>query len=628
MTVTTSLAASLLPTGSLLRLATAGSVDDGKSTLIGRLLYDSKAVMEDQLAAVERTSRERGNEYTDLALVTDGLRSEREQGITIDVAYRYFGTAKRKFIIADTPGHLQYTRNMVTGASTAQLVIVLVDARHGLLEQSRRHAFLASLLGVQHIVLAVNKMDLIDWDQERYNWIRDEFHAFAARLDIHDVTTIPISALHGDNVVTKSDKAPWYDGPPLLSHLEDVYIAGDRNLVDVRFPVQYVIRPQTREHADHRSYAGTVASGIMRPGDEVVVLPSGKTSRITTIDGPEGPVAEAFPPMAVSISLADDIDISRGDLLARPQNQPDASTEFDAMVCWMADEATLEPGRDYVIKHTTRTTRVRVTALDYRLDVNTLHRDKSATALKLNELGRVSLRTQVPLLLDEYTRNAATGSFILIDADTNVTVAAGMVRDTAPAATRTATPNTVRHQSLVTSGERLTKGRTLWFTGLSGSGKSSIAVLAEQSLLEQGCPAYILDGDNLRHGLNADLGFTMADRAENLRRLAHVATLMADAGLTVLVPAISPLEEHRELARKVHSEAGIEFFEVFVDTPLADCELRDPKGLYARARAGEITHFTGIDSPYQRPKNPDLRLTPDHTAAQLAEQVVELLESR
>lgn len=628
MTVTTSIAVSLLPTGSLLRLATAGSVDDGKSTLIGRLLYDSKAVMEDQLAAVERTSRERGNEYTDLALVTDGLRSEREQGITIDVAYRYFGTAKRKFIIADTPGHLQYTRNMVTGASTAQLVIVLVDARHGLLEQSRRHAFLASLLGVQHIVLAVNKMDLIDWDQERYTWIRDEFHAFAARLDIHDVTTIPMSALHGDNVVTKSDKAPWYDGPPLLSHLEDVYIAGDRNLVDVRFPVQYVIRPQTREHADHRSYAGTVASGIMRPGDEVVVLPGGRTSRITAIDGPQGPVAEAFPPMAVSISLADDIDISRGDLLARPQNQPDATTEFDAMVCWMADEAALEPGRDYIIKHTTRTTRVRVTALDYRLDVNTLHRDKSATALKLNELGRVSLRTQVPLMLDEYSRNAATGSFILIDPDTNVTVAAGMVRDTAPAAARSATPNTVRHQSLVTAGERLTKGRTLWFTGLSGSGKSSIAVLAEQTLLEHGCPAYILDGDNLRHGLNADLGFAMADRAENLRRLAHVATLMADAGLTVLVPAISPLAEHRDLARKVHSDAGIEFFEVFVDTPLADCERRDPKGLYAKARAGEITHFTGIDSPYQRPTNPDLRLTPDHTAAELAEQVVLLLESR
>ena len=610
----------------LLRLATAGSVDDGKSTLIGRLLYDSKAVMEDQLAAVERTSRERGNDYTDLALVTDGLRSEREQGITIDVAYRYFATAKRKFIIADTPGHLQYTRNMVTGTSTAQLVIVLVDARHGLLEQSRRHAFLASLLGVQHVVLAVNKMDLVDWDAERFNWIREEFHAFAARLDIHDVTTIPMSALNGDNVVTKSDKAPWYDGPPLLSHLEDVYIAGDRNLVDVRFPVQYVIRPQTRDHADHRSYAGTVSSGILRPGDEVVVLPSGKTSRVTTIDGPNGAVAEAFPPMAVSVSLADDIDISRGDMLARPQNQPVASTDFDAMVCWMADDAALEPGRDYVIKQTTRTTRARVTALDYRLDVNTLHRDKSATALKLNELGRVSLRTQVPLLLDEYTRNSATGSFILIDPDTNVTVAAGMVRDTAPAATRTATPNTVRHASLVTAGERLTKGRTLWFTGLSGSGKSSVAVLAEQMLLEHGTPAYILDGDNLRHGLNADLGFSMADRAENLRRLAHVATLMADAGLIVLVPAISPLEEHRELARKVHTDAGIEFFEVFVDTPLEDCERRDPKGLYAKARRGEITHFTGIDSPYQRPKNPDLRLTPDFSAAELAQQVIDLLE--
>ena len=616
-----------MSTTTLLRLATAGSVDDGKSTLIGRLLYDSKAVMEDQLAAVERTSRERGNDYTDLALVTDGLRSEREQGITIDVAYRYFATAKRKFIIADTPGHIQYTRNMVTGASTAQLVIVLVDARHGLLEQSRRHAFLASLLGVQHIVLAVNKMDLIGWDEERFNWIRDEFHAFAARLDIHDVTTIPMSALNGDNVVTKSDKAPWYDGPPLLRHLEDVYIAGDRNLVDVRFPVQYVIRPQTRDYADHRSYAGTVSSGIMRPGDEVVVLPSGQVSRITEIAGPNGPVPEAFPPMAVAISLADDVDISRGDMLARPQNQPAVTTEFDAMVCWMADGSACEPGRDYVLKQTTRTTRVRVTAMDYRLDVNTLHRDKSATALKLNELGRISLRTQVPVLLDEYTRNAATGSFILIDPETNGTVAAGMVRDTAPVVTRAATPNTVRHQSLVSAGDRLTKGRTVWFTGLSGSGKSTVAVLAEQMLLEHGIPAYILDGDNLRHGLNADLGFTMGDRAENLRRLAHVAALMADAGLAVLVPAISPMDEHRALARKVHLDAGIEFFEVFVDTPLDDCERRDPKGLYAKARAGEITHFTGIDSPYQRPKNPDLRLTPEHTPAELARQVVELLET-
>lgn len=609
----------------LLRLATAGSVDDGKSTLIGRLLYDSKAVMEDQWASVEQTSKDRGHDYTDLALVTDGLRAEREQGITIDVAYRYFATPKRKFIIADTPGHIQYTRNMVTGASTAQLVIVLVDARHGLLEQSRRHAFLASLLGIRHLVLAVNKMDLLGWDQEKFDAIRDEFHAFAARLDVQDVTSIPISALHGDNVVTKSDQTPWYEGPSLLSHLEDVYIAGDRNMVDVRFPVQYVIRPHTLEHQDHRSYAGTVASGVMRSGDEVVVLPIGKTTRITAIDGPNGPVAEAFPPMAVSVRLADDIDISRGDMIARTHNQPRITQEFDATVCWMADNAVLEPGRDYVVKHTTRTVRARIAGLDYRLDVNTLHRDKTATALKLNELGRVSLRTQVPLLLDEYTRNASTGSFILIDPDTNGTVAAGMVlRDVSA---RTPSPNTVRHRSLVTAQDRPPRGKTVWFTGLSGSGKSSVAMLVERKLLEKGISAYVLDGDNLRHGLNADLGFSMADRAENLRRLSHVATLLADCGHLVLVPAISPLAEHRALARKVHADAVIDFFEVFCDTPLQDCERRDPKGLYAKARAGEITHFTGIDSPYQRPKNPDLRLTPDRSIDEQAQEVIDLLES-
>lgn len=609
----------------LLRLATAGSVDDGKSTLIGRLLYDSKAVMEDQWASVEQTSKDRGHDYTDLALVTDGLRAEREQGITIDVAYRYFATPKRKFIIADTPGHIQYTRNMVTGASTAQLVIVLVDARHGLLEQSRRHAFLASLLGIRHLVLAVNKMDLLGWDQEKFDAIRDEFHAFAARLDVQDVTSIPISALHGDNVVTKSDQTPWYEGPSLLSHLEDVYIAGDRNMVDVRFPVQYVIRPHTLEHQDHRSYAGTVASGVMRSGDEVVVLPIGKTTRITAIDGPNGPVAEAFPPMAVSVRLADDIDISRGDMIARTHNQPRITQEFDATVCWMADNAVLEPGRDYVVKHTTRTVRARIAGLDYRLDVNTLHRDKTATALKLNELGRVSLRTQVPLLLDEYTRNASTGSFILIDPDTNGTVAAGMVlRDVSA---RTPSPNTVRPRSLVTAQDRPPRGQTVWFTGLSGSGKSSVAMLVERKLLEKGISAYVLDGDNLRHGLNADLGFSMADRAENLRRLSHVATLLADCGHLVLVPAISPLAEHRALARKVHADAGIDFFEVFCDTPLQDCERRDPKGLYAKARAGEITHFTGIDSPYQRPKNPDLRLTPDRSIDEQAQEVIDLLES-
>ncbi|MGB3895269.1 MAG: adenylyl-sulfate kinase [Mycolicibacter sinensis] len=610
----------------LLRIATAGSVDDGKSTLIGRLLFDSKAVMEDQLASVERTSRERGHDYTDLALVTDGLRAEREQGITIDVAYRYFATPKRKFIIADTPGHIQYTRNMVTGASTAQLAIVLVDARHGLQEQSRRHTFLASLLGIRHIVLAVNKMDLIDWDAERFEAIRDDFHSFATRLDVHDVTTIPISALLGDNVVTKSDKTPYYDGPALLSHLEDVYIAGDRNLVDVRFPVQYVIRPQTHEHADHRSYAGTVASGVLRPGDDVVVLPSGKPTRVAAIEGPNGAVAEAFPPMAVSVSLTDDIDISRGDMIARTNNQPRIAQDFDATVCWMADGATLRPGNDYIIKHTTRTTRVKVMALDYRLDVNTLHRDKEANALQLNELGRVSLRAQVPLMLDEFSHNDATGSFILIDQVTNGTVAAGMVlRDVSG---RAASPNTVRHDSLVTAADRLSKGRTVWLTGLSGAGKSSVAMRVEQLLLERGTPAYVLDGDNLRHGLNADLGFSMADRAENLRRLAHVATLLADSGQIVLVPAISPLIEHRQLARQVHTDAGFDFIEVFCDTPLEECEQRDPKGLYAKARAGLITHFTGIDSPYQRPRNPDVRLSSQNSVDEQARQVIAAIDGR
>ncbi|MCV7386208.1 adenylyl-sulfate kinase [Mycolicibacter longobardus] len=610
----------------LLRIATAGSVDDGKSTLIGRLLFDSKAVMEDQLASVERTSRERGNDYTDLALVTDGLRAEREQGITIDVAYRYFATPKRKFIIADTPGHIQYTRNMVTGASTAQLAIVLVDARHGLQEQSRRHTFLASLLGIRHIVLAVNKMDLIDWDAEQFEAIRDDFHSFATRLDVHDVTTIPISALLGDNVVTKSDKTPYYDGPALLSHLEEVYIAGDRNLVDVRFPVQYVIRPQTHEHADHRSYAGTVASGVLRPGDDIVVLPSGKPSRVAAIEGPSGAVDEAFPPMAVSVTLEDDIDISRGDMIARTNNQPRVAQDFDATVCWMADGATLQPGNDYIIKHTTRTTRVKVMALDYRLDVNTLHRDKDANTLKLNELGRVSLRAQVPLMLDEFTRNDSTGSFILIDQATNGTVAAGMVlRDVSG---RVASPNTVRHESLVTATDRLSKGRTVWLTGLSGAGKSSVAMRVEQLLLERGTPAYVLDGDNLRHGLNADLGFSMADRAENLRRLAHVATLLADSGQIVLVPAISPLIEHRQMARQVHTDAGFDFVEVFCDTSLEVCEQRDPKGLYAKARAGLITHFTGIDSPYQRPRNPDVRLSSQDSIDQQARQVINAIDAR
>jgi bifunctional enzyme CysN/CysC len=412
----------------ILRIATAGSVDDGKSTLIGRLLYDSKAIFEDQYEAVERASK---GDYVDLALLTDGLRAEREQGITIDVAYRYFSTPRRTFILADTPGHVQYTRNMVTGASTADLAIVLVDARKGMLEQSRRHAFLASLLRVPHLVVAVNKMDLVDWSEATYEAIRDEFSAFAAKLDIPDLTVVPISALQGDNVVTRSQNMPWYQGPSLLHHLENVHVASDRNLVDARFPVQYVIRPQllspsNAAHHDYRGYAGTVASGVLRPGDEVQVLPSGLTTTIAGIDGPRGPVDEAFAPMAVTVRLADDLDVSRGDLICRPANAPHVVQDLDALVCWMADEP-LRPRQRLAVKHTTRTVRGMVKELQYRLDVNTLHREPDAGELGLNDIGRVRLRTTQPLFVDDYARNRVTGRFILIDEATNATVGAGML---------------------------------------------------------------------------------------------------------------------------------------------------------------------------------------------------------
>jgi len=415
----------------ILRFATAGSVDDGKSTLIGRLLYDSKAIFEDQLEAVERTSRDRGTGYTDLALLTDGLRAEREQGITIDVAYRYFATPRRKFIIADTPGHIQYTRNMVTGASTADLAIILVDARKGLLEQSRRHAFLASLLRVPHLVLAVNKMDLVDYSEERFEEIREEFAGFATKLNITDLTFIPISALHGDNVVSRSENMPWYQGTSLLHHLEHVHIASDRNLVDVRFPVQYVIRPHSatdRELHDYRGYAGQVAGGVLKPGDEVLHLPSGLTTTITGIDTFDGPVEEAFPPMSVTLRFADDLDISRGDMICRPHNQPHVAQEIDAMVCWMADGLRLQPRSRLLMKHTTRTVKALVRDVQYRLDINTLHRN-DATSLGLNEIGRVTFRTTQPLFVDPYARNRLTGGFILIDEATNGTVGAGMIVD-------------------------------------------------------------------------------------------------------------------------------------------------------------------------------------------------------
>jgi bifunctional enzyme CysN/CysC len=411
----------------LLRIATAGSVDDGKSTLIGRLLYDSKAIFADQLAAIEATSAARGDDYTDLALLTDGLRAEREQGITIDVAYRYFATARRKFIIADSPGHVQYTRNMVTGASTADLAIILVDARKGLLEQSRRHAFLCSLLRVPHLVLCVNKMDLVDYSQDVFDRIVAEFTSFAAKLDVPDLAVIPVSALKGDNVVSRSEALSWHEGPTLLHHLEHAHIGSDRNLVDARFPVQYVIRPQSRSDADYRGYAGRLASGVLRRGDEVLVLPSGLTTTVAGIEGPDGPLDEAYPPMSVTVRLTDELDVSRGDMICRPHNAPVATQDVEATVCWMDESRPLTVGGRYAIKHTTRSARAVVRGLRYRLDTETLHRDTSAQALRLNEIGRVRLRTTTPLLVDEYRRNRTTGGFIVIDEHTNRTVGAGMI---------------------------------------------------------------------------------------------------------------------------------------------------------------------------------------------------------
>jgi bifunctional enzyme CysN/CysC len=415
----------------LLRFATAGSVDDGKSTLIGRLLYETKSIFEDQLQAVERTSKSRGDEYVNLALLTDGLRAEREQGITIDVAYRYFATPKRKFIIADTPGHIQYTRNMVTGASTADLALILVDARQGILEQSRRHAFLATLLRVPHLVLCINKMDLVGYDQAVFERIRRDFRAFATKLEVSDLTFIPISALHGDNLVTRSSNMPWYEGAVLLHHMEQVHIASDRNLIDARFPVQYVIRPMSKKFHDYRGYAGRVAGGVFRPGDEVMALPSGMTSRISSIDTPDGPVSEAFPPMSVTINLEHDLDLGRGDMLCRMKNQPMSSQDLDAMICWLSEQP-LRPNQRLLIKHTTRTARALLRDVQYKLDVNTLHREEQDKNLKLNEIGRVTLRTTAPIFFDPYRRNRETGSFILIDEGTNATVAAGMISGEAP----------------------------------------------------------------------------------------------------------------------------------------------------------------------------------------------------
>jgi bifunctional enzyme CysN/CysC len=610
----------------LLRLATAGSVDDGKSTLIGRLLYDSKAIFEDQLNAVEATSRSRGQDVPDLALLTDGLRAEREQGITIDVAYRYFATPKRKFIIADTPGHIQYTRNMVTGASTADVALILIDARNGVLEQSRRHAFLASLLGIPHLIICINKMDLVDYEQARYDEIRKEFSGFATKLEVSDLSFIPMSALNGDNVVDRTQAMPWYDGTSLLRHLEDVHIASDRNLIDVRFPVQYVIRPHQSSSArlhDFRGYGGTVAGGAIRTGDEVTVLPSGFTTTVTRVWRPGGvKVDEIFAGQAATIELADDIDISRGDLICRPHNRPYVGQDIDAMVCWLTGESELTPGGRYTLQHTTRSTRAVVQQLEYRLDVNTLHRDDGATGLGLNQIGRVRIRTQTPLLFDAYRRSRDTGSFILIDEATNNTVAAGMI--TGPSQQDS---HVVWHSGTVQRTERATQGMTVWLTGLSGSGKSTVAAELERRLVASGRPAYLLDGDNLRHGLNAGLGFSAEDRKENVRRVYEVAKLLADAGVIAIVSLVSPYASDRAAARSAHAEDGLPFAEIFVDTPLEVCEARDPKGMYAKARAGEIRNFTGIDDPYEAPESPHLRLRPeDGDAAAQALLVLDFVE--
>lgn len=604
----------------LLRFLTCGSVDDGKSTLIGRLLYDTKMIYEDQLAAVKRDSKIHGTTDSDFdpALLTDGLKAEREQGITIDVAYRYFSTDRRKFIIADTPGHEQYTRNMATGASNCNLAIILVDARHGVVTQTRRHSFIVSLLGIKHVVVAVNKMDLVGWSEEVFENIRAQTNEFAARLNFTDLHFIPLSALRGDNVVDRSTQTPWYDGPSLLHHLETVNIASDRNLIDLRFPVQYVIRP----HLNFRGFAGTLASGILRRGDPVLVAASQRRSRVKSILRSGEETEEAVAPMSVVVTLEDEVDASRGDMLVHPNNLPHVDTEVEAMLVWMHPEAA-RFGSTYLVKHTTNLIPATLSKLRYKMDVNTLRKqpDTPEATLEMNEIGRVHVSLHRALAYDAYSRNAPTGAFIVIDRISNATVAAGMIVDRPAAAERTArtapTSKNIRPEpSLVSTEQRLAVAGqqpvTLWMTGYSGSGKSTVAQALEKRLLEAGHLAYILDGDNLRHGLNRDLGFSSTDRAENIRRVAEVARLFNQAGVLVLTSFISPYRQDRELARAIIGEDR--FLEIHVNTPLEICESRDPKGLYKKARSGEITQFTGISDPYEPPENPAL-LLPAHQLA-------------
>lgn len=602
----------------LLRLITCGSVDDGKSTLIGRLLYESHLVFEDQLAALEADSARSGTRGgdLDLALLVDGLAAEREQGITIDVAYRFFTTDKRKFIVADTPGHEQYTRNMVTGASTADLAVILVDARKGVLTQTRRHSYLVSLLGIRSVVLAVNKLDLVGYDQGVFDGICHEYRKFAGELGLTDVTCVPTSALNGDNIVDRSPHTPWYTGPTLMGHLETVVPAGGETAAaggPFRMPVQYVNRPDS----DFRGFSGTIAGGTVRPGDPVRVLPAGTTSTVGRIVGWDGDLPEAVTGQAVTLTLADEIDASRGDLLCAAGEPAAVADRFAAHLVWMA-ETPLVPGRGYLVKSGTRTVGATVARIDHVVDVNTLERRPGAE-LGLNAIGHCELVLDQPIAHDPYDDNRHTGGFIVIDRLTRTTVGAGMLRTPLR-------PTGDLHWQAVDVGkaERAAAAGhrpcAVWLTGLSGSGKSTIANLLEKRLHALGKRTYLLDGDNVRHGLCRDLGFGEADRAENIRRVAEVAALMVDAGLITIVSFISPFRAERDLARGL--VAADEFCEVHVDTPLAVAEARDPKGLYRRARAGEVRDFTGIDSPYEAPERPDVRID---TTACTPEEAVEVL---
>jgi len=604
---------------SFLRFLTCGSVDDGKSTLIGRLLYDSKLLFEDHLAALEKDSKKHGTTGGDIdfALLVDGLEAEREQGITIDVAYRFFTTDKRKFIVADTPGHEQYTRNMATGASNSDLAVILVDARKGVLTQTRRHAFIVSLLGIRHVVLAVNKIDLMEFRQDVFDSIVAEFRHFAESLGFKSLLPIPMSARFGDNVIAKSANTPWYDGPSLLEHLERVDV--DTALADMpfRLPVQWVNRP----NLDFRGFSGTIVAGQVAPGDTIAVAGSGRTSKVARIVTADGDLNVAAAGEAVTLTLTDEIDISRGDVLCAASDRPEVSDQFAAHLIWMSEEALL-PGRQYLLKLATSAIPAQVTALKHKIDVNSLEHFAAKT-LQLNEIGYINISLTQPLAFDPYKVSRDMGGFILIDRFSNATVGAGMIDFGLRRATN------VHWQALdvdkaARAAQKHQKPAVLWFTGLSGSGKSTIANLVERQLHAEGRHTYILDGDNVRHGLNRDLGFTDADRVENIRRVAEAAKLFVDAGLIVLVSFISPFRSERRMARELLG-AG-EFIEIFVDTPLDVCIQRDPKGLYAKAKSGAIKNFTGIDSPYEVPEHAELVVTPVEPAAQ-ASQVLSYLRS-